>query len=35
MQKSMLASSELKMYGGTLATRDTGIHKCITYYDGS
>lgn len=25
MQKSMLTSSELKMYGGTLATRDTGV----------
>jgi hypothetical protein len=32
MQKSILASSELKMYGGTLATRDTGILN-VTYYD--
>lgn len=31
MQKSMLSSSELKMYGGTLATRDTGILN-ISYY---
>ncbi len=29
MQKSILTSSELKMYGGTLATRDTGIHKYL------
>lgn len=32
MQKSMLTSTELKMYGGTLATRETGILN-VSFYD--
>ena len=32
MQKSMLTSSELKMYGETLAIRDTGFIN-VSYYD--